>query len=129
MAVIATYTGEDRIGDRGQGVMLLTSTVAGPTDSMRLVGLPFWLPHVFLSIKTYSDAAGTVEATDITGVFTVTVKTINSMAYEAITDGPTISAATPTTSSWDGNTDGVNIAVTTPLTNTVTWRAILTFNQ
>ena len=116
-------------GWSADGTILKVSKPAGPTDSVRLTSLPYWLPHVFLSIKTYSDAAGTAEATDTTGVFTVTVKTINSMAYEAITDGPTITAATPTTSSWDGNTDGVNVAVTTPLTSTVTWRAFLTFNR
>jgi hypothetical protein len=96
---------------------------------VRLTSLPYWLPHAFLSVKTYSDAAGTVALTDVTGVFTVTVKTINSQAYETIDDGPTITAATPTTSSWSANTDGVNVAVTTPLTNTITWRVFITFNR
>lgn len=129
MAVITSQSeSQQQIQGYGaDGTILKVSAAAGPTDSVRLTGLPYWLPHVFLSVQTY-DANGAV-ITDVTGVFTITVKTINSQAYEAITDGPTITAATPTTSSWDGNTDGVNVAVTTPLTNTVTWKAFITFNR
>lgn len=131
MAVISTEAEalQEIQGSGADGTILKVSAPAGPTDSVQLTSLPYWLPHVFLSIKTYSDAAGTVAVTDSTGVFTITVRTVNCPAFEAITHGPTITAATLTTSSWDGNTDGVNVAVTTPLTATVTWRTFITFNR
>ena len=128
MAVISTYTQPTIQGWSADGTDLRVSTPAAAADSVQLTGLPWHLPHCFLSVKTYSDAAGTLPVTAGAGVATITVRTVNCQAFEAITDGPTITMATPTTSSWDGNTEAVNVAMA-GLTVAVSWRVFLTMNR
>lgn len=130
MAVITTEaeTLQEIQGWGADGTILKVSDPAAAADSVQLSSLPYWLPHVFLSVKAYSDAAGTVLVTAGAGTATITVRTINSQAFETITDGPTITMSAPTTSSWDGNTDAVNVAMA-GLTVAVSWRVFLTFNR
>ena len=117
---MATITAKSTNGIREERYVLVTSDPADPTaDTVEMV-LPPGNPHYFLSVQMFDGAGDPVVAS--AGTFTVSVQTVNALAFEAIPT-PTIDATAPSTVNWAGNTIVVRI-VPTGVIGVVTFRAV-----
>lgn len=104
------------------GGTIQTSDKVNPGDTVEMLDLPQGLSHSFIGIQMFDAGGALVVAT--AGTVLIDVKTHNTLQYEAIDDGPTITAATPTTSSVGTPLSALRVTPT-GLTGITTWRVVL----
>lgn len=87
------------------------------------------IPHCFLGVEMFADAAGTTPATATGGTFTVAVKTLVSPQVAESVPSPVIDAANLSTTSWAANTSEVVVTPAGITGGAAYYRVNLTQNQ
>ncbi len=106
---------------------IVRSNIEIVANTIQLEAVSPTIPHTFISVQFFADAAGAAPATPGAGTVTVTVRTINSQVFEAIPDN-VIDATAILTISVNANVEEI-LLVPAGLTVATHWRAVVSQNR